>query len=147
MQPAALAHQWARHLTWFTQRSVAGMGQLGKHGSLIHPEFGPMFRMAYVLTDLPLIVDEPVDIAVDDFCQLCQLCTTACPPGAIFSEKQWVRGELKWYVDFDKCVPYFNENMGCGICLAVCPYSKPGVSGTLIDKMLRRRERDLRLAG
>ncbi|WP_420631880.1 4Fe-4S dicluster domain-containing protein [Candidatus Leptofilum sp.] len=124
-----------------------GMGQLGKHGSLIHAEFGPMFRMAYVLTDLPLIVDEPVDIAVDDFCKLCQLCTKACPPGAIFNEKQWVRGELKWYVDFDKCVPYFNENMGCGICLAVCPYGQPGVSETLIDKMLRRRERDSQLAG
>jgi ferredoxin len=120
----------------------AGMGQLGKHGSLIHKEMGPMFRMAYVLTDLPLIVDEPEDIAVDDFCTLCQLCTTACPPGAIFDEKQWVRGELKWYVDFDKCVPYFNENMGCGICLAVCPYSKPGVSEKLIVKMLARRERD-----
>jgi epoxyqueuosine reductase QueG len=119
----------------------AGLGQLGKHGSLIHAEFGPMFRLAYVLTDLPLVVDEPVDIAVDDFCKLCQLCTKACPPGAIFSEKQWVRGELKWYVDFDKCVPYFNENMGCGICLAVCPYSQPGVAENLVSKMLRRRER------
>lgn len=29
-------------------------------------------------------------------------------------------------MDFDKCVPYFNEHMGCGICLAACPWSQPG---------------------
>lgn len=124
----------------------AGLGQLGKHGSLIHAEFGPMFRMSYVLTDLPLVVDEPEDIAVDDFCQRCRLCTKACPTGAINSEKQWVRRELKWYVDFDKCVPYFNENMGCGICLAVCPYSIPGIAEKIIEKMLHRREQEARQA-
>jgi hypothetical protein len=64
-----------------------------------------------------------------------------CPPQAIFDDKQWVRGEHKWYVDFDKWVPCFNEARGCGVCLAACPWSKPGVSESLTVKMLRKRER------
>ena len=49
-----------------------------------------------------------------------------------------VRGDTKWYVDFDKCVPYFNETTGCGICIAVCPWSRPGVAANLVEKLARR---------
>jgi epoxyqueuosine reductase QueG len=52
-----------------------------------------------------------------------------------------VRGVEKWYVDFDKCIPYFNETHGCGICIAVCPWSRPGTAPRLAEKMLRRRKR------
>ena len=55
--------------------------------------------------------------------------------------KQLVRGEKRWYVDFDKCLPYFNETQGCAICIAVCPWSRPGVAETLVEKMARRRAR------
>jgi len=90
---------------------------------------------------LPLIADEPDTFALDDFCLTCRLCTAECPPDAIFVEKQVVRGEVKWYVDFDKCVPYFNETFGCGICIAVCPWSRPGVAPRLAEKITKRRER------
>ena len=39
------------------------------------------------------------------FCQTvhgavsCQICTNACPPGAIVENKQMVRGVERWYVD------------------------------------------------
>ena len=36
---------------------TAGLGQLGKHGSLISKEYGSNFRLTSVLTDLPLAVD------------------------------------------------------------------------------------------
>ncbi|MBI3092196.1 MAG: 4Fe-4S dicluster domain-containing protein [Candidatus Tectomicrobia bacterium] len=116
----------------------AGLAQLGKHGSLISDELGAAFRLAGVTTDLPLVVDAPRDIGVDDFCRSCQLCTEKCPPQAIFPEKQWVRGVLKWYVDFDTCAPYFTETDGCAICLSVCPWSKPGVAPKLSAKMLKQ---------
>jgi Pyruvate/2-oxoacid:ferredoxin oxidoreductase delta subunit len=119
---------------------AAGLGELGKHGSLINRRYGPRFRLGYVLTDLPLVADRPDALAVDDFCASCRLCTRECPPQAIFETKQWVRGALKWYVDFDRCVPYFNDTFGCNICIKVCPYSRPGVSESLVQKMLRRRE-------
>ena len=83
------------------------------------------------------------DIGVDDFCSRCQVCSNLCPPDAIFSEKQMIRGNIKWYVDFDKCIPYFNDTLGCGICIAECPWSLPGVAPSLTQKMLRRRERKL----
>ena len=108
---------------------------------MIHPRFGANFRLGLVLTDLPLVTDEPRDFGVDDFCASCRVCSDECPPEAIFDEKQWVRGEKKWYVDFDKCLPFFNEYKGCAICIAVCPWSRPGVAGNLVQKLARRRTR------
>jgi len=121
---------------------AAGLGELGKHGSLINRRLGASFRLAYVLTDLPLIADRPDRFGVDEFCLNCRLCTSECPPDAIYESKQMVRGELKWYVDFDKCVPYFNDTYGCGICLAVCPWSRPGVAPGLAEKMTRKLARN-----
>ena len=119
----------------------AGLGQLGKHGSLINDKYGAAFRLSIVATDLPLIEDSPRDIGVDDFCTRCKLCTDICPTDAIFSEKQMVRGDVKWFVDFDKCIPYFNDTVSCGMCYAACPWSMPGVAPKLTSKMLRRRKR------
>ena len=118
----------------------AGIGTLGKHGSLISKEMGSLLRLAYVLTDMPMATDGPEDIGADEFCASCQRCTDQCPPKAITDRKQMVRGVERWYVDFDKCVPYFNEHGGCAICLAVCPWSQPGVSESLVQKMLRRKK-------
>ena len=59
----------------------AGLGQLGKHGSLISKEYGSNFRLSCVMTDLPMALDAPVDIGVDDLCISCQRCRTDCPPG------------------------------------------------------------------
>jgi NAD-dependent dihydropyrimidine dehydrogenase PreA subunit len=114
----------------------SGLGQLGKHGSLISREFGSNFRLASVLTDLPLDCDRPVNIGVDELCTVCRRCTKDCPPGAIIDVKQTVRGQQKWYVDFDKCVPYFSITQGCAICLEVCPWSKPGRGESLAEKFM-----------
>ena len=128
-------------LTMIPPAIEAGFGQLGKHGSLISRKYGPCFRLSYVLTELPLAADHADDIPVDDFCERCQVCTRQCPTGAISDTKQWVRGVEKWYVDFDKCIPYFNDTFGCNVCIAVCPFSRPGVSETLVQKLMRRRDR------
>lgn len=118
---------------------AAGLGELGKHGSIINRVYGSSFRLAYVLTELTLVADNPDDFAADDFCLNCQVCSDACPPDAIFAEKQDVRGERKWYVDFDKCMPYFATTHGCGMCIAVCPWSRPGTAPRLAEKMMARR--------
>ncbi|MEZ4588128.1 MAG: 4Fe-4S dicluster domain-containing protein [Gemmatimonadales bacterium] len=120
----------------------AGLGQLGKHGSLISAEYGSNLRLATVVTDLPLAPDQPVDLGVDDFCLLCRVCSTACPPGAIADQIQTVRGVDKWYVDFDRCIPYFTKTKGCAICIEACPWAETGRGFTISEKMLARRRRD-----
>ena len=117
----------------------AGLGELGKHGSMINRQFGSSFRLANVLTNMPLVPDAPDIFGADDFCLNCQLCTSVCPVDAIKPEKQMVRGETKWYVDFDKCILFFVENNGCAMCLPACPWSRPGVAPTLAEKMSRRK--------
>jgi len=117
----------------------AGLGELGKHGSMINKKHGSSFRLSMVLTDMPLLPDAADEFGGDQFCQSCQVCSKACPPDAIYKDKQMVRGDAKWYVDFDKCLPYFVDNKTCGICLAVCPWSRPGIADNLLQKMARRR--------
>lgn len=117
----------------------AGIGELGKHGSLINKEYGSNFRLATILTDLPMAVDKPIDIGVEDLCLNCRRCTIDCPADAITDSKHLVRGIEKWYVDFDKCVPYFVKTFGCGICIQVCPWTKPGRGPDLSEKLLNKR--------
>lgn len=123
---------------------ASGLGELGKHHSVIHPKFGSSFRLAAVATDMPLKFDEPIDFGADEFCQSCQICTDNCPPAAITDEKQMVRGVKKWYVDFEKCIPYFAEARGCTICISICPWSRPGVGEGLLQKMAKRRAKKTR---
>jgi len=120
---------------------AAGFGELGKHGSVINPEFGSSFRLSAVLTDAPFSPTPEQEHGIDDFCAACRICEDACPPEALSAQKQTVRGTLKWYVDFDKCLPFFNEHQGCAICIAVCPWSRPDVGVSLAAKLARRRER------
>ena len=123
-----------------------GFGELGKHGSIINPEFGSGFRLGAVLTDAPFALTPKREFGIDDFCSRCRVCENACPPEAITPDKQMVRGEEKWYVDFDKCIPYFAETSGCAICIAVCPWSRPGVGLNLVEKLARRADRKRREA-
>ena len=120
---------------------AAGFGELGKHGSVINPAFGASFRLSAVLTDCPLPLDTPVDHGIDAFCANCRVCEAACPTDAIAPHKQTVRGVDKWYVDFDRCLPFFNQHQGCAICVAVCPWSRPEVGERLVLKLAKRAQR------
>jgi epoxyqueuosine reductase QueG len=109
------------------------------HWVIINRDLGSNFRLAAAFTDLPLLADQPVDIGAEDFCLNCQVCVDACPVGAISNAKQMVRGIEKWYVDFDRCVPFFNETFGCAVCIAASPWSMPARGPAISAKMLRRR--------
>lgn len=124
-------------LTSIPAAIAGGLGELGKHGSMINKKSGSIFRIGYILTNAELVSGEPVNFGADEFCTNCQLCIRHCPPDAIYNIKQTIRGAQKWYVDFDKCVSYFNETYACGICLVVCPWSTPGVAEKLVVKMAR----------
>jgi len=121
---------------------ACGFGELGKHGSLINAEFGSSFRLSAVLTDAPFAPTSQRTFEIDSFCASCRVCENACPPEAISPFKQLVRGVEKWYVDFDRCLPFFNQTHGCAVCIAVCPWSRPGVGINLAAKLARRAAHD-----
>ena len=127
------AGPWVGSLNLVPAALAAGFGELGCHGSIIHPVHGSALRLAAVETDMPLVPDGPQRFGADEFCLRCQVCSNACPPQAIKKDKEWVRGVKKFYVDFDTCLPYFNETYSCGICVAVCPWSMPGKGPKLAE--------------
>jgi reductive dehalogenase len=105
----------------------AGLGELARCGYLLHPRLGANFRLVCITTDLPLTLDPPVDLGVQDFCAKCLKCATTCPSGAIpRGDKVVVRGVHKWQIDPLKCLLYWGHlGSACSICQTVCPWSKP----------------------
>lgn len=110
----------------------AALGELGRNGLLITPEFGPCVRLCKVFTDLPLEPDKPIEFGVRDYCKECSKCVEACEVDAIQSEKEPSftimcpsnnSGILRWAVNHDKCYGFWIENGGeCSNCIAVCPF-------------------------
>ena len=113
----------------------AGLGECSRMGLLITKKFGPRVRLAKVFTDAPLKADKPVRFGVYEFCLKCKKCAEKCPAKAIpFEDPSWERktvsnieGIYKWHVDVEKCFEYWckSGNLGCGVCVRVCPYNKP----------------------
>ena len=111
----------------------AGLGQMGRNGILVTPEYGPRVRLAKIFTDLPLTPDKPIDFGVVRFCRTCKRCAEACEVDAISKgEPTWEPacrssspGAKKWYVDGEKCLEYwFDNGIDCSTCISVCPYTK-----------------------
>lgn len=102
---------------------AVGFGELGRNGSLIHPEFGCNFRPGFVTTTLPMASDAPKDFGVQDYCLNCNLCRSNCPGDAIPDDHIVTDGIMRWLTDIEKCYPYsrFRETY-CHICVDVCPY-------------------------
>ena len=106
----------------------AGFGELGRHGSIIHPTLGPLFRMGSVALSMPLAIDHPIDAGIAKFCDICRACRKYCPPQAIPDERSPEAGTDhlgydRYVVDTGRCFPYFSKNWYCSICLPVCVYN------------------------
>ena len=110
----------------------AGLGEWGRHGLLLTPEFGPRQRLCKVYTDLPLATDSPIEFGMVDFCDKCRMCASACPARAIPSGDRDTQptsisnrpGFLRWYVDVARCYLFWRANgIDCSNCVAACPWS------------------------
>jgi epoxyqueuosine reductase QueG len=106
----------------------AGFGELGRHGSIIHPKLGPLFRMGSVITSIDLACDKPIDAGIAKFCDVCKACRIYCPAKAIPDDRNPKAGKDhlgydRYVVDTGKCFPYFAKNNYCSICLPVCVYN------------------------
>lgn len=103
----------------------AGLGELGRLGLLITPEFGPRVRLSVVTTDLPLTYDQPICFGVQHFCSICKKCATNCPSASIENrEKRIHNGVEKWQSNQENCYRYWRiQGSDCNVCVKVCPYS------------------------
>jgi hypothetical protein len=103
----------------------AGLGEAGRLGYLLTKKLGPRVRLSAVTTDLPLVSDKPVDIGVEDFCEICRKCATCCPSGSIpQGEQTMVNGTLRWKLEAETCFDYWGKaGTDCSVCMRVCPWS------------------------
>lgn len=125
----ALAHHFRQDEVLHVPLAVAaGLGELGRNGYVISPEFGPRFRTGVVTTDLPMAVDKPIDNHLRDFCNYCGVCAATCPAGAIpEGEPTVVRGVKKWPLNADACLTHWAsdpaQHLCCAICMKDCPFN------------------------
>jgi epoxyqueuosine reductase len=108
----------------------AGLGWIGKQGSLVNPEWGCTLFLGEVLVNLELAPSLPLPGA----CGPCRRCVEACPTGAI---------QPDGLVDARRCIAYLTIEhtgeipealrplmgvslFGCDRCTAVCPYNRAG---------------------
>jgi len=111
----------------------AGLGQLGRNGLLITPEYGPRIQLGKIFTNLPLQPDKPIDFGVENTCRICKRCAKSCKASAISLDDEpkysseyasSSQGVLKWYVDGEKCYDFWcNNGVDCSDCIITCPYS------------------------
>lgn len=81
---------------------AAGLGHLGVHRNVIHPQFGNFILLGTVLLDAEVSAyDHPIDY---NPCLECKLCVSACPVGAIGADGHF---------DFSACYTHnYREFMG-----------------------------------
>jgi epoxyqueuosine reductase QueG len=117
--PASQILDWQAqkaHLSHKRTGYLAGLGWIGRNNLLVNRDLGSQFRLASVLTDMPLKADKPVR----QDCADCRLCIEACPCGAI--------GESASDFDYLKCFEKLKEFQKrrltdqyiCGVCVKAC---------------------------
>lgn len=118
--------------TQFPLKSLAtksGLGWIGRSAALITKQYGNAIRLGGVLTNMPFKTGVPIN---SSFCGDCMECVKSCPGNAIKGEIWRLhtdRDELLNAYECKKTViergKIFNIMEGsCGVCLAVCPYTK-----------------------
>jgi reductive dehalogenase len=123
---------------------MAGLGEMGRMNRLISPVVGGNFRMAVLVTDLPLALDRPIDFGLQAFCARCKKCAEVCPPQALShdDEPSWepagdwsARGKRVYFEKAPNCLDFgIKQSTFCCACMASCPWSKPD---TLLHRVSR----------
>ncbi len=120
---------WRTPLPHKTVATLAGIGWIGKSAVLVTKEHGCAVRLTTVLTDMPFLTGTPIKASQ---CGNCMECTTNCPGKAVTGVNWQVGVDRNELLNPDVCKKTvkkrgepFNLTEGtCGVCIAVCPYTK-----------------------
>ncbi|MFK7753580.1 MAG: reductive dehalogenase [Sedimentitalea sp.] len=126
----------------------AGLGEYGRNGLCITPEYGPRVRFGRILTDMPMAHDKPAAFGVEQTCDICRRCANNCPPQAIDHgapstytyNRSNIPGIKKWTTDAEKCFKFWvSRGTDCANCIRTCPYNKDATHlwSRVILRMLR----------
>ncbi|MBT3670622.1 MAG: reductive dehalogenase [Bacteroidetes bacterium] len=113
---------------------LAGHGELSRLNRIITPEYGPMVQTFFMITDLPVDTDQPIDAGIMKFCKVCKKCAESCPSGALSGDDEpsweiqggWNNpGHRAYFENSVACLTYWKEvGSNCSICFSVCPFAK-----------------------
>ncbi len=107
----------------------AGLGEQGRTGLFIDYELGPLVRVGGISTDIAIPNGKPKDRGITEFCKKCVYCVNNCPVSALPSMtklQSLVEGvEIEFKVNGDRCIKYFSNHYGCGMCMFHCVLAKP----------------------
>jgi len=118
--PASVIVSWEKQTSHLSHRHVAqlaGIGFIGRHGLIVHPEYGAAIRLASLLTDMPVHADTPLQ----EDCGDCCACLAGCPVEAIS-----IAGisEFNGKACYEKLKEYQNRKgigvMICGLFVKAC---------------------------
>lgn len=121
--------KWMGHISTKAVAKAAGLGWQGKSLLLVTPQFGPRVRIACLLTNAPLVPDQPLP----NRCGNCMKCKDACPAGAVYGAAWEDRPNTREdAIDLGKCISRLEgiakrqgrEARICGVCIKVCPWGK-----------------------
>lgn len=112
-----------------TAATRAGIGWIGKSALLITKEYGCAIRLTTVLTSANFGEAEPINSSL---CGNCKKCVNACPGKAIRGINWEINSSRESIYDAFICrettlkqaEKIGVDNTICGICIAVCPWTK-----------------------
>jgi len=117
--PASIILDWENqkaHLSHKKLGVLAGLGWIGRNNLLVNEKIGSQFRLATVLTDMPLKTDKPVK----KDCGNCRLCVNVCPAQAIKDDP----ADFDHIRCFEKLKEFQSQKLVdqyiCGVCANIC---------------------------
>lgn len=117
--PASQILDWQKQTAHLSHKKIgclAGLGWVGRNNLLVNKKFGSQFRLATVLTNMPLKIDKPSK----ENCGHCRLCLEVCPAGSIKENPLDFDhlGCFEKLKEFQK--KHIVEQYICGVCVNVC---------------------------
>ena len=108
--------------------SLAGIGWIGRHCSIVTPQRGPRVRLTTILTSAELNPGSPLKAS----CGECYVCVEVCPVKALKKVPFKPEDPLEDRFDAKACEKFTasqETRVGfdvCGLCIASCPVGRPG---------------------